>query len=79
MQKYGFSFFSPLSSRHYLGSCRPWRECDGGAKRFQAGWHIRVGFDYRALHFGVDYGTDFNDILSASKIKTASITLGWNF
>lgn len=52
---------------------------DGGAKRFQAGWHIGVGFDYRALHFGVDYGTDFNDILLASKIKTASITLGWNF
>ena len=52
---------------------------DGDAKRFQAGWHIGVGFDYRALHFGVDYGTDFNNIVEESKGKTTSITLGLNF
>ncbi len=48
-------------------------------KRFQAGWHIGVGFDYKALHFGVDYGTDFNEITEKVKVATTSVTVGYNF
>lgn len=48
-------------------------------KRFQAGWHIGVGLDYRAIHFGVEYGTDFNEIAEKSKFATTSVTLGFNF
>lgn len=47
--------------------------------RFQAGWHIGVGLDYRALHFGVEYGTDFNEIIEKTKFATTSVTLGLNF
>lgn len=47
--------------------------------RFQAGWHIGVGLDYRALHFGVEYGTDFNEIVEKTKFATTSVTLGLNF
>lgn len=50
-----------------------------GWKRFQAGWHIGVGFDYRALHLGVKYGTDFNELTENLKVATTSVTLGWNF
>lgn len=52
---------------------------DADWKRFQAGWHIGVGLDYRALHFGVQYGTDFNEIAEELKIATTSVTLGFNF
>lgn len=52
---------------------------DADWKRFQAGWHIGVGFDYRALHFGVQYGSDFNEIVEETKVATTSITLGFNF
>lgn len=48
-------------------------------KRFQAGWHIGVGFDYKALHFGVNYGTDFNEITENCKFATTSVRLGYNF
>lgn len=50
-----------------------------GMKRFQAGWHIGVGFDYKALYFGVNYGTDFNEITEECKIATTSVRVGWNF
>lgn len=50
-----------------------------GYKRFQAGWHIGVGFDYKALHFGVDYGTSFNEISEKVKLATTSVTVGYNF
>lgn len=48
-------------------------------KRFQAGWHIGVGFDYRIIHIAVEYGTDFNEIAEKSKFATPAITLGLNF
>ena len=54
-------------------------ELGGAWKRFQAGWHIGVGFDYKALHLGVDYGTDFNEIAANTKAKTTWVTLGMNF
>lgn len=47
--------------------------------RFQAGWHLGVGFDYSVLHVGVEYGTDFNEIAEKTKFATTSITLGLNF
>ena len=43
------------------------------------GWHIGVGLDYKALHFGVDYGTDFMEIAEKTTFSTTSITLGFNF
>lgn len=48
-------------------------------KRFQAGWHIGVGVDYRIIHIAVGYGTDFNEIDEKSKFATTAITLGLNF
>ena len=48
-------------------------------KRFQAGWHIGVGFDYRIIHIAVEYGTDFNEIAEKTKFATTAITLGLNF
>ena len=48
---------------------------DADWKRFQAGWHIGVGLDYRALHFGVQYGTDFNEIAEELKITNDNSTL----
>lgn len=48
-------------------------------KRFQAGWHIGVGVDYRIIHIAVEYGTDFNEIAEKSKFATPAITLGLNF
>ena len=50
-----------------------------GYKRFQAGWHIGVGFDYKAIHLGVDYGTSFNEISDKVKLATTSVVVGWNF
>ena len=52
---------------------------DDAYNRFQVGWHIGVGFDYKALHFGVDWGTDFNEIAEETKLRTTYVTLGWNF
>lgn len=50
-----------------------------GYNRFQAGWHIGVGFDYKAIHVGVDYGTSFNEIYDKVKLATTSVSVGWNF
>lgn len=55
-------------------------DMDGDAwGRFQAGWHIGIGLDYRAIHLGVEYGTDFNEIVDKTKFATTSVTLGLNF
>lgn len=48
-------------------------------KRFQAGWHIGVNFDYKALHIGVNYGTDMNELAKKTKLKTTTVALGFNF
>ena len=50
-----------------------------GYKRFQAGWHIGVGFDYKTWYLGVDYGTSFNEISEKVKLATTSVTVGYNF
>ena len=85
---FGFDFRLNLMGKgkyEYDGESEDWNlfdddEMDGEAyKRFQAGWHIGVGFDYRALHFGVDYGTSFNEITEKVKLATTSVTVGYNF
>lgn len=48
-------------------------------KRFQAGWHIGVNLDWKALHFGVNYGTDMSEISEDRKVKTTTVALGFNF
>lgn len=49
----------------------------GGEKytwnRFQMGWHIGVGFRYKPLYLGVQYGTDF---ISAYSYKDSSVNTG---
>ena len=50
-----------------------------GWKRFQAGWHIGANFDYKFLHLGVNWGTDFNEITADTNCRTTSVTVGWNF
>lgn len=85
---FGFDFRINLMGKakeEYNGDSEDWNlfkdsDMDGEAyKRFQAGWHIGVGFDYKALHFGVDYGTSFNEITEKVKLATTSVTVGWNF
>ena len=85
---FGFDFRLNLMGKgkyEYDGESEDWNlfdddEMDGEAyKRFQAGWHFGVGFDYKALHFGVDYGTSFNEITEKVKLATTSVTVGYNF
>lgn len=85
---FGFDFRLNLMGKgkyEYDGESEDWNLFDddemGGEayKRFQAGWHIGVGFDYKALHFGVDYGTSFNEISEKVKLATTSVTVGYNF
>lgn len=85
---FGFDFRLNLMGKgkyEYDGESEDWNLFDddemGGEayKRFQAGWHIGVGFDYKALHFGVDYGTSFNEITEKVKLATTSVTVGYNF
>lgn len=52
---------------------------DNTWKRFQAGWHIGVNLDWKALHVGVAYGTDMNEIAEKTKFKTTTVALGFNF
>ena len=85
---FGFNFRLNLMGKgkwEYDGESEDWNlfdddEMDGEAyKRFQVGWHIGVGFDYKFLHLGVDWGTDFNEIAEKTKLRTTYVTLGWNF
>lgn len=86
--RFGFDFRLNLMGKakyEYAGESDDWNlfdddEMDGEAyKRFQAGWHIGVGFDYKAIHVGVDYGTSFNEISEKVKLATTSVVVGWNF
>lgn len=49
------------------------------AKRFQIGWQIGVAATFNKFVVGVSYGTDFNEIVEEGKVKTTTITLGYNF
>lgn len=48
-------------------------------KRFQMGWQIGVGLNYKRFYFGAGYGTDFMEICENTKIGTATIAVGINF
>lgn len=52
---------------------------DATWKRFQMGWQIGVGLNYKQLYVGVGYGKDFTELCKKTKIATTSITLGYNF
>lgn len=51
----------------------------GEWKRFQVGWQIGVGFNYKKLYVGVSYGSDFSEIAESVKARTPRISLGLNF
>lgn len=48
-------------------------------KRFQAGWQIGVGVDYKALYLGVHYGGDFGEVCKKTKTSNWGISLGYSF
>ncbi len=52
---------------------------DATWKRFQAGWQIGVGLNYKHLYIGVSYGKDFNELCKKTKLATTRISLGCNF
>lgn len=47
-------------------------------KRFQLGWQISAGMEYRKLYFALQYGTDFIQIAKKVNTGTFSIKLGLN-
>lgn len=51
----------------------------GEWKRFQVGWQIGVGFNYKKLYVGISYGSDFSEIVKKTKAHTTQISLGLNF
>lgn len=52
---------------------------DGQWKRFQAGWQIGVGVDYKQLYVGFHYGSDFNEVCKKTKTSNWGVSLGLNF
>lgn len=48
-------------------------------KRFQMGWQIGAGLNYKALYVGVHYGKDFMEIAKKTKMSNWGISLGYNF
>lgn len=64
---------------------------DATWNRFQMGWHVGVGFQYKPIYLGVQYGTDFIPAYShkytydgeseTAKINTGNlkVTLGYVF
>ncbi len=52
---------------------------DGQWKRFQLGWHIGVGVNYKAFYFGLSYGTDFMELAKKVNTSTFKVGVGLNF
>ncbi len=52
---------------------------DGQWTRFQIGWHIGAGINYKALYVGLKYGTDFTELCKKTNTSNWAITLGYNF
>lgn len=48
-------------------------------KRFQLGWHIGVGMNYKALYLGLSYGTDFTSLCKKTNTSTFKVGVGINF
>lgn len=52
---------------------------DAQWKRFQMGWQVGVGVNYKQFHFAASYGKDFMELCKKVKVATPYITLGYNF
>lgn len=52
---------------------------NGQWKRFQLGWHIGVGVNYKALYVGLSYGTDFMEICKKHSTSNFKVGVGFNF
>ena len=53
---------------------------DATFKRFQIGWQIGLNAHFGSSFLvGASYGTDFSEICKNTKIKTASLTVGYKF
>lgn len=48
-------------------------------KRFQLGWHIGAGLNYRQLYIGLSYGTDFTELQKKVNSSEFSVSVGYNF
>lgn len=47
--------------------------------RFQVGWQLGVGLDYKKLYVGIAYGKDFSELFKKGKISVTTISIGYNF
>jgi len=47
--------------------------------RFQVGWQIGAGLNYKALYVGFHYGSDFGEIYKKAKTANWGLSLGYNF
>lgn len=47
--------------------------------RFQVGWRLGVGLNYKRFYFGVGYGKDFTELCKKTKMSTTTIALGYTF
>jgi hypothetical protein len=46
-------------------------------KRFQAGWHVGIDLIFgNVFTIGASYGEDFSKVMSHSKVRTTSLTIG---
>lgn len=52
---------------------------DGQWKRFQLGWHIGAGINYKAFYAGLSYGTDFMELAKKLNTSTFKVSIGYNF
>lgn len=50
-----------------------------GIKRFQMGWHIGCGVNYKMFNFALSYGKDFMEMSDDVKLSEVVIALGINF
>ena len=48
-------------------------------KRFQVGWQVGVGVDYKQLYVGFHYGSDFNEVCKKVNTSNWGVSLGLNF
>lgn len=52
---------------------------DGQWSRFQAGWQVGVGIDYKQLYVGLHYGGDFGEVCKKTKTSNWAVSVGFNF
>ena len=62
------------------GSKSKWFDEDGlDGNRFQAGWNIGVGANYKKYYFGLSYGADFIELADNTDTSNYAITFGYTF